>query len=253
MTLLLSADDPPPFQLLRAGARSPFVLTCDHAGRLLPRALGDLGLPQSELVRHIAWDLGIAEVARKLSARLEAFAILQTYSRLVIDCNRPPGTPESIVGTSERTVIPGNADLTSVDIEQRRLEIFEPYQSRIAQELATRHGLPTVLVALHSFTPRFMDVDRSWQAGILYGADARVARPLLAKLREEGLTVGDNEPYAVSEQTDYTVMTHGEQRGTPYVEVEIRQDLIADAPGQQAWAERLALGLEHVLASVALD
>lgn len=243
---LLSGQDPPPFEVLRAGSRAPFLLVCDHAGRALPRSLGDLGLPERELTRHIAWDLGIAELARLLSARLSACAILQTYSRLVIDCNRPWASSESIVTRSERTRIPGNERLSCEDAALRQREVFAPYHARIAEELAwrDRHGVATVLVALHSFTPRYLDQDRLWQAGVLYGEDQRIAQPVLTSLRESGLPIGDNEPYAVSVETDYTVITHGERRGTPYVELELRQDLIADEAGRQTWTERVARALE---------
>lgn len=245
---LLQPGDPPPYQLLAEHGRAPYVLACDHAGRLIPRKLGDLGVSASELTRHIAWDIGVAGVARALSARLDAFAILQTYSRLVIDVNRPPGTPDSIVTLSEHTQIPGNVGLAPDAVAQREREIFQPYQQRIGAELERRLalGTPLVLVALHSFTPRFKNVDRAWHAGVLYGRDRRMAREMLNALRADGgLVVGDNEPYSVSDETDYTVVVHGERRGIAHVELEIRQDLIADEAGQHAWAERLAHALAH--------
>jgi predicted N-formylglutamate amidohydrolase len=244
---LLTADDPPPFETFAEHGGGPFVLTCDHAGHVLPRRVASLGVSAAELTRHIAWDIGAAGLARALSARLDAFLILQTYSRLLIDVNRPPGAPDSIVALSERTHIPGNVDLSAEAAAQRCREVFEPYHDRIASEVDRRvaAGMPTILVALHSFTPRFKDVDREWHAGVLYGRDDRVARIVLQHLRADGqLVVGDNQPYAVSDDTDYTVVTHAERRGLPYVELEIRQDLLADAAGQRAWAERIATGLE---------
>jgi predicted N-formylglutamate amidohydrolase len=240
---LLNADEPPPFVVERPNGTSPFVLVGDHAGRRLPRALGSLGVPAMELERHIAWDIGIAGVARELSARLDAFAILQTYSRLVIDANRPLTSPQSIVTLSERTEIPGNRDLSAADAERRARELFQPYHERIAGELDARasSGREAVLVALHSFTPSFMDQSRPWHAGVLYNRDPRLARAVLALLRgDPALVVGDNQPYALSDQTDYTIPVHGERRGLLHVELEIRQDLIADARSQAAWAERLA-------------
>src|SRR5580704_3518197 len=105
--LLGSADVPPVFEQNAAG-RSPFLLTCDHYGRLIPQALGDLGLPESELTRHIAWDIGIAGVAERLARHLDAHLVAQRYSRLVIDCNRPPAAASSIPRLSEATTIPGN-------------------------------------------------------------------------------------------------------------------------------------------------
>ncbi len=250
--MLLGPHDPPPFTLERPAARSPYVLVSDHAGCALPVALADLGVPEVERHRHIGWDLGVAEVGRRLSAALDACLILQSYSRLVIDCNRAPGSLQSILTRSERTRIPGNEGLSAQDAAARAAEIFQPYHDRITHELDARAsaGVPSVLVLLHSFTPVYLDDARRWHAGVLYDRDARIGRALLALLRAEpGLEVGDNQPYAASAATDYTLTTHGERRGLPYVEIELRQDLIADAAGQDAWAARLARLLPRACAS----
>jgi predicted N-formylglutamate amidohydrolase len=240
---LLAADEPAAFTVEHAGGGSPFFLTCDHAGKRLPRRLGKLGLPEAELERHIAWDIGAAGLSRLLADKLGAFLILQTYSRLVIDCNRAPGVPTSIVRLSEHTEIPGNQALGLVEAAARVREIFEPYHGRIVAELDRRkvEGRPTVLLAMHSFTPVFKGVARPWHVGVLYNRDPAFGRIMGELLRAEGdLVVGDNEPYAISDETDYTIPVHGEKRGLPHVELEIRQDLIAEPAGQNAWAERLA-------------
>ncbi|KAF1714003.1 N-formylglutamate amidohydrolase [Pseudoxanthomonas yeongjuensis] len=248
--VLLGPDDPAPYTVHRAHGGSPFVLIADHAGQKIPARLGGLDLPQIELDRHIGWDIGIAGVAEKLSEKLDAFAIMQTYSRLVIDCNRPLQAPGSIVAVSDGTRIPGNEGLDDEARTARALEIFAPYHARITRELDHRNGqaVAPVLVSLHSFTPTFAGFARPWHAGILYHRDTRLAHALLAALRAEpGLVVGDNEPYAVSDATDFAIPVHGERRGLLHVELEIRQDLIADAPGQEEWAQRLARILPALL------
>ena len=157
--------------------------------------------------------------------------------------NRPPGVPSSISTRSEDTDIPGNLDVDAADAARRRHELFDPYHDRIEDELERRAaaGLATVLVTVHSFTPVYAGFVRPWHAGVLYQRDARLARPLLELLAAEGdLVVGDNEPYAVADDTDYAVVVHGERRGIPHVELEMRQDLIEDEAGQEAWAARLA-------------
>ena len=242
-TLLLEAAEVPPVKEENAAGRSPFLLICDHYGRLIPRALGDLGLPASELTRHIAWDIGIAGVAEQLSKQLDAHLIAQRYSRLVIDCNRPPCVASSIPVLSEATAVPGNEGLTRAAADARRNAIFEPYHRRIADiiDRRLREGRPTVLVALHSFTPIYAGVPRPWHIGTLYHRDTRLPPVLLRVLRGEAdLVVGDNEPYAVSDETDYAIPVHGEARGLMNAGIEIRQDLIADQAGQQQWADRLA-------------
>jgi predicted N-formylglutamate amidohydrolase len=253
MTSLLSAGDPPPFRVERPGATSPFVLVCDHAGRALPAKLGDLGVSASDMERHIAWDIGICEVGQRLAARLDAFMIAQTYSRLAIDCNRPLHSPQSIVTLSENTAIPGNEGISAEAAAQRAREIFHPYHDRIRAELDARaaQGRETILIALHSFTPVFLTRSRSWHAGVLHNREVRLAHALLPLFRAEpGLVVGHNEPYAASEQTDYTLVEHGERRGLLCVELEIRQDLIAHAAGQDEWTDRLARLLPAALAAV---
>jgi predicted N-formylglutamate amidohydrolase len=242
-SLLLEATDVPPVREENAAGRSPFLLTCDHYGRLVPRALGDLGLPPDEWERHIAWDVGIAGVAERLSQALDAHLVAQRYSRLVIDCNRPPEAPSSIPLISEATTIPGNDGLTRQQAEARRQSIFEPYHRRIAAiiDARLRQGVPTVLVSLHSFTPVYAGIARPWHIGTLYQHDRKLPPLVLQGLRTEpGLVVGDNEPYAVSDATDYTIPVHGEARGLMNTGIEIRQDLIADESGQAQWADRLA-------------
>ena len=243
ITLILEAQDVPPVHEDNVLGISPFLLTSDHYGRAIPRSLGDLGLPPDELTRHIAWDLGIAGVADALSTHLGAHLIAQRYSRLVIDCNRPPGVPSSIPRISESTIIPGNEALTREAAEMRRQAIFDPYHRRIAEviEARLRDRVPTVLVSLHSFTPVYAGIIRPWHIGTLYHRDTRLPPLLLKWLRAEpNLVVGDNEPYAVSDETDYTIPVHGEARGLMNTGIEIRQDLLAEPAGQIEWAERLA-------------
>lgn len=244
------ASDPPPFLVENAAGSSAYLLVCDHAGTNIPRRLGTLGLSQKDLHRHIGWDIGAAAVTLKLARVLDATAILQPYSRLVIDCNRPLHSPDSIVKTSDGTPIPGNQQISEQEILQRQGEIFVPYHARIHDELDARHRRQqkTVLVALHSFTPIYQEQRRPWDVGVLYNRDARLAVLLRKALcAEKSLVVGDNEPYFVSDDTDYTIPEYGERRGNPHVEIEIRQDLIADDAGQQAWAQRLAAILPALL------
>jgi len=252
---LLRPDDPPPVKVLNPQGGSAFLLTCDHAGRQVPRALGDLGVPAAEWDRHIAWDIGAAGVCDALVPMLDAMCISQVFSRLVIDCNRQPGHPTSIAPLSDGTAVPGNIGLSAQQIAARVEEIFQPYQSAIAAELDRRSaaGCPAVLIAMHSFTPVFGGQTRQWHAGVLYNREPRLARALATCLTEAGYHVGDNEPYRLSDDSDYTVPVHAERRGLPYVELEIRQDLIATPRGQAEWAAVLARCLPRALAASGLS
>ncbi len=243
MTKLLGPDEPGPFQILNPLAASAWVITCDHASNRVPRALGTLGLPESERARHIGWDIGAAAVTGGLVARLDAWAILQNYSRLVIDCNRPPGVASSIPVRSENTVIPGNVGITPEAALARRVALFDPYHAAITTELNVRQiaARPARLVAMHSFTPVYEGVARPLHAAVLYHRDTRLAQALLRRLAAEpGLVIGDNDPYRVTDESDYGIPVHGEQRGLPHVEIEIRQDLIAHGAGQAEWIDRFA-------------
>ncbi len=246
ITSLLTEDDLHPVKVVREAGASDILLTCDHAGQAIPVRLGDLGVSEAERRRHIAWDVGAEEVALQLSERLDATLVSQHYSRLVIDCNRSVGHPTSIAPVSEVTRIPGNHDLHPDHAEARAREIFHPYQDAIAEVLDARDaaGRHSVMVCVHSFTPVYKGVERPWHVGLLYNRDPRIADLLKALLAAEpGLTVGDNEPYAVSDESDYTVPVHGERRGIPHIEIEIRHDLIETPEGQSEWAERLDLWL----------
>ena len=215
----------------------------DHAGRVIPSRLGTLGLTKGDLSRHIAWDIGVAELGRRLSARLDAAFIAQRFSRLVIDCNRDPARADSIPAVSDGTPVPGNQTLTPDERAARIAQVFTPYQTRITEELDARaaRGQPTVVVALHSFTPVMQAFARPWQFGILHLGASAFSDAMLARLRAEpdAPAVGDNEPYRMDD-VDFTIPHHAIGRGLDYVELEVRQDLIADEAGQQAVAERLA-------------
>ena len=239
--ILLGPDDPAPVRVHR-GAGSPFLLVADHAGRRVPSALGDLGVGAADRERHIAWDIGIAGLCAELAPMLGATWIEQVYSRLVIDCNRRPGHPTSIPKVSDGTVVAGNAGLDRAARDARASEIFTPYHDAIRAEIESRRaaGQPTVLIAMHSFTPVMGGVGGPWHAGVLFNRYADLSLALAALLREAGWHVGENEPYSLSDESDYTVPVHAEARGLAYVELEVRQDLIAAPNGQSAWARILA-------------
>jgi predicted N-formylglutamate amidohydrolase len=245
---LLAADEPPAFLECRSQGQSAFIIVADHAGARIPRRLKCLGLSSADLTRHIAWDIGALGVAQGVAAALDAPLVAQNYSRLVIDCNRDPQVASSIPRVSETSEIPGNMNLSAAQIALRRAAIFEPYHRRIRELIDERlaAGQPTILVAQHTMTDVYGGVRRNMHAAILYNRDRRFAGIVLDMLRREaGLIVADNEPYFVSDETDYTVPHHAEARSLPYVEIEIRQDLVRDELGQAAWAARIARALQE--------
>ncbi len=237
---ILSPDDPEPVIVHNSGARTPFLLVCDHAGRLIPRALVALGLDRTELDRHIAWDIGAAGLARRLAEMTGAELYMQAYSRLVVDCNRSPDDPGIAPEVSDGATVPGNQGLTSDALAARLAAIHAPYHAAIAAALDRRGAARTVVVSIHSFTPEMNGVARPWHVGVLHSHDSPVSERMLALLRaEDGLVIGDNEPYAM-DGIDYTVPRHAGARGLDYLELEVRQDLIADADGQERMAGVLA-------------
>ena len=244
---LLGPGEPAPVEALNRQGTSSFLLVADHAGRLVPTKLGDLGLGEADARRHIAWDIGVAALGEALAARLDAMLIRQRYSRLVIDCNRDPERNDAVPEVSDGTPIPANAAMPDAERAARVAEIHAPYHAAIAAELARRDaaGADTVLVALHSFTPAMDGFARPWHAGVLYGGgDETFARAALAQLKGAlNVPVGDNQPYAM-DGIDHTVPRHcfgaGRAPDRSYVEFEIRQDLLGDAAAVEMWADVLS-------------
>lgn len=251
MDRLLAPDEPEAVAVQNPHANSAILFISDHAGRRIPRRLGTLGLGDADLERHIAWDIGIQSVTTMLADKLGATYIYQRYSRLVIDCNRRPGMSQSVMLFSDSTEIPGNRNLTDQNLHAREHEILRPYHEAIEQELERRRaaGHPTVIFAMHSCTPVFgNDPPRPWHIGVIAHSDWRIGDALIDLLAAEtGFCVGRNKPYEVNMETDYTVPIHAEGRGLPYVEIEIRQDLIGEGTGQREWAELLSGLLPRVV------
>ncbi|MBK8181980.1 MAG: N-formylglutamate amidohydrolase [Candidatus Competibacteraceae bacterium] len=253
---LLGVDDPPPFAVINPDGQAPVVLVCDHASNVIPAKLKQLGLGPEALAQHIAWDIGAAHVTQLLAARLDAPAVLAGYSRLVIDCNRSPGDPTSIAEVSDGIFISGNRDIDDAAAESRLNEIFWPYHHAITRMLAHRwrhgHGQAPALIAIHSFTPVMRGFRRPWQIGVLWNRDPRLALPMLVGFRAAPeLCVGDNEPYS-GREVGFTMDTHGGAAGLPHVEIEIRQNLIADDAGCRHWAAVVGEVLAAVLADKTL-
>lgn len=247
---LIGADEPAAFEVIRAGTERRLIIACDHASRRIPRSLGTLGLADGHLDDHIAWDIGAAEVARILCRRLGCVAMLGTYSRLVIDLNRQLDDATAMPEISDGVLIPGNVSMSESQRAQRIGELYSPYHEALRREIMslTSAGRVPVMISVHSFTPLQHGLYRPWDVGVLWDTDARLALPLMARLRSSrDIRVGDNEPYSGRHPADFTVDHHAESLGLACAGVEIRQDLVADPRGQAAWADRLARALEPIL------
>ncbi|MDP6786254.1 MAG: N-formylglutamate amidohydrolase [Rhodospirillales bacterium] len=246
---LIGPGDPPPFEVLNPDGASSVLLICDHASPTIPASLNDLGLDGEALGRHVAFDIGAADVTRLLSRRLDAPAVLAGYSRLLIDMNRQPGDPETILEVSDGTPVPGNRGLSEDDEAGRAEAFFWPYHRAITSVMAHlwRRGPAPALFSVHSFTPSLDGEDRQWDVGVLWNRDPRLALPLIEKLRRrDHLRVGDNQPYSGREKA-YTIDLHAGAAGLPNCAVEIRQDHLETAPGAAHWAEIMGDALEEIL------
>ncbi|MDB5561648.1 MAG: hypothetical protein JWN11_1066 [Hyphomicrobiales bacterium] len=239
----------PPALVINAEGRSPFVLVCDHASNRIPESYGDLGLSAIERLMHIAWDPGALAVANKLVTLLDAPLVQSTVSRLVIDCNRDGDAPDLIPTLSERTAIPGNAELSAAERAYRIEAFHRPFHQAIAALLDQRavEGRETILVTTHSFTPIYKDVPRPWPIGLIHAVDQRFTRALRDALQadESTLNIGWNEPYAALNGVTFTLEHHGDDRGFPATMIEIRNDEILEPNGVARWALRLARCLER--------
>ena len=237
---LLHGTDPDPVEVIYPFSVSPVLLICEHAGQHVPEALAQLGLTDDQMQQHVAWDIGAAAVTRILAARLKATAVLQRYSRLVIDCNRPPEAPDSAAALADGISVPGNTDLSDAAHQLRVDEIFRPFHDRITQLLDT--GRFQLVLSIHSYTPELGGVARPWEMAFLFRQDAATSVRLadLLAARHPVLRIGMNEPYQVQDESDWFVPQHGEHRGLPHSLIEVRNDEITTTAGQALWADRLA-------------
>jgi predicted N-formylglutamate amidohydrolase len=249
--VLLMPTEPPAFEIVNPDGNSSAVLVCDHASSRVPTSLSGLGLEPHQLAQHIGWDSGAADVARRLSMYLDAPLLLSGYSRLVIDCNRPLHSKESIPQQSAGVLIPGNCELTPEQRVIRVNTLFQPYHQAIERLLDERKPRPTVLLSIHSFTPILNGQRRPWQIGVSHWRDARLAALMIRELTQRGaLVVGHNQPYPIDDITDYTLPVHGEGRGLPSIMLEIRQDEIHTEAGATAYASRLAESYRRIEAEM---
>jgi predicted N-formylglutamate amidohydrolase len=241
-------------EILNPAGKSPVVLLCEHASNFIPDEYDGLGLSEAELQRHIAWDIGAANVTRAMSRLLDAPAFLGGYSRLLIDLNRPLNSPTSIVTLSERTAIPANAAITPAERALRTALCFQPFHDAVELHLAERKrtGSPILIVALHSFTPSYHGDARPWHAGIIFDRAAAFGEATIERLRanEPNLNVGANVPYDVTPDDYYGLLVYGDYARNPAILIEVRQDLLAQEEQQNQWAKRLAAALAI---DVALD
>ena len=250
-----SSGDLEAVEVFNAHGQAPVLIIADHAGRHVPTYLNNLGLSDEERRRHIAWDIGVASMTRRLAQQLDAPAVLNHISRLVIDPNRYPRTSTSIPKLADGTTVPGNQDVDEEELKRRTRLSFVPYHRAISREIAAlrrRVGVP-VIISMHSFTPAMQKQWRPWEVGVLWAEDDRLARPVLDGLREdESLCIGDNQPYSGDHPDSYSLLFHGKRPGFPNVAFEVRQDLIDRQERAEAWADRLHRVLQPALSDPTL-
>jgi predicted N-formylglutamate amidohydrolase len=239
---LLSPDDPPPVR--RTTRPGDWLFTVEHAGRAVPAALGDLGLPAGEIDRHIGWDPGASDLAHALLDRLGGVLVEQPYSRLVIDCNRPWGSPTLIPEISDESPVPANQRIEGAARHARWNEIHQPYQSAVAAEVRAR---PRSLVSVHTYDPqrRTDAAPRPWPVGLLWRQDNPLATALAAALASDPgvLPLGINQPYSIDDASDYALPVHAEPAGLPHVLIEVRNDYLKTPDAVAEMADRLAAAL----------
>ena len=229
------AHDPDPVEVIPG--TGDVLLVCEHAGRAIPRALGDLGIAPEEMDRHIAWDIGAEALARELAARIGATLVLQRYSRLVIDCNRPPLGLQSIPEESDGTPVPANRGLSAAEKGARVADIFDPFALAVHRAIVAP-GL-RLAVSIHSFTPALAGVARPWHAGFCARQDG-YAKAAIARLSAEaGLTLAVNQPYQIDDETDWFIPRAAEPSGLPHALIEIRNDGLRSDADIARWADRL--------------
>lgn len=246
-TSLLSEFDPPPVEIVNEASRTPILLLCEHAGHAIPRSLKSLGLQKQEINSHRGWDIGAAAVARGIAGYLSAPLIIQNYSRLVIDTNRPPNGPHAIPQEVDGGPIPGNAAITPADQRKRAEEIFQPMDSAVKSLFDACDRI--ACFSIHSFTPVFEGKQRPWDAGFLSRQDRISAHGLMAAInqRHPELILALDQPYQIDDETDWFIPRHAEPRRIAHSLIEIRNDNIHTIDGSAFWASLLSKAISEVV------
>jgi len=245
---LLAPGEPAPYNIT-PGRNHAWLVVCDHASNRIPAALGNMGISESDRYDHIAWDIGAAQVASRLADRLGAPLVICNYSRLVIDCNRYPASPEATPSVSDGRLIAANQDIPAMQRQRRMAEVFIPYHRAVSLLLedAMHAGHRPVVLSIHSCTPQLGSVVRPWEIGIGWTRDSRVARPIVTALRAvPGLIVGDNQPYSLEIGHDFTVPEHALSRGLAHLQVEFRNDLVAAIAGAYRFADQFFAAISSI-------
>lgn len=252
---LLSPSEPTPYRVMNPLAKSPILLVCDHASCRFPLSVGDMGLDPFARRCHLAVDIGAGSLTARLAEGLGATAVLQQYSRLVVDCNRQLLDPSAFLVFGDGIFVPGNSSLSQADKDQRSEAIYWPYHGAISDQVTRLRavGPPPLFVSIHSFTPVLNGVSRPWQMGVLWDADEEVARIMLDELGGNGYKVGDNEPYTGKAPQDFTVDHHAEEGGLRHAAIEVRQDLIDNEPGADEVAEILRRAIEAIVERIGMQ
>ncbi|MFO0992326.1 MAG: N-formylglutamate amidohydrolase [Hyphomicrobiales bacterium] len=241
-----------PFEIVNAAGRAPLVIACDHASNAVPPEIGDLGVSDADMQRHIAWDIGAAAISRHLAKAFDAPAILCGTSRLVIDCNRQLRDPTLIPAISDGTPVPTNERLSLEQRAQRISAYFDSYHNACREILDARcgSGRRPLFLAVHSMTDRMKGKFRPWDIALSSNENRRATDPALVVLRQtDGIVVGDNEPYDMNVDEDYSTPEHALSRGLHYLQVEFRQDMVATPQGQRRFAEIFAPAVTAAIAS----
>lgn len=250
LTATVDALHEPPVAAFNRAGRGRVLLICEHASNFIPAAYRGLGLAAADQQRHIAWDIGAFGLAQALANRLDAPLVHATYSRLLLDLNRPIDAADSIVPSSEGTSVPGNVGLSASERAYRQQRLYRPFHAELEALLDQRRafGLATTVISIHSFTPRYHGIERPWHTGVIAQHDRIFGDGLLQALRADAsLCVGDNLPYGPQHGVYHSLQRHGEERGLAGAMIEVRNDLLADPPAQERWAQRLATAIERAL------
>lgn len=250
-TSLIGPEDPAPFEILNPNGSAPFLLVCDHASKIFPRDMRQLGLADWVLEKHVACDIGAQALTRELSKRFDAPAVLAGYSRLIVDLNRQLDHSSAFIKVSDGIAIPGNIDMSESERQQRIDTFFTPYHRAVSEQLNRflEAGKIPALLSIHTCTPVFNSLVRRWHIGVMWDEDSRISQPLIAALSNNNpeICVGDNEPYSGKHPNDFTVDFHAERNGYPCVGIEVRNDLVSHKAGVKQWAKILGDGFQGIL------
>ncbi len=234
------------YEVVRGGqGAAGIVLSCEHASARLPPAWP---WPESDRrLQNTHWnvDIGAAEFTREMAELVGATAVLARFTRLLIDPNRVLDSATLFRDSAEGLPIQLNEGLDDEERQRRIDQYYLPFHRAMDRYIGQAQSA-NLLFSVHSFTPMYEGVARELELGVLFDENADLADAVCAGLSDAGFDARLNEPWSGLNGLMYSALRHATTYKKRSLEIEMRQDLSADAN----WRAQFAHTLRDVMRDV---